>query len=123
MTYDYIGEYESNKTNAQIAATASEFFFSTNDDRNYLLKYQSSFNYLEIVNNSDEDIIVYFDGLATKYRRLFGKSIIVIKPEENIYFNTLKITNTSGANAITAGDLIIIARIMKPYATPVTIVR
>lgn len=115
MVKDYISKYESSATNAEIAASASETFFSSGNDRVNVQLHQQSFNYLEVINNNaSTNLEIYLDGLATRKRILFPKSVMVIKAEESIYFNTIKITNSSGAAAITAGEIQLLARIMKP---------
>lgn len=119
---DYLTRYEKHTTNAEIAASASATFFVGSDETQNKDKW-GSFNYLEIINDGDIDIKFQLDGLSTRERKLFGKSVVVIKAEENIFFNTLKITNTSGADAIAAGDINIVARIMSPIISPVVSIK
>ncbi len=114
MVRDFTAVYETHEANAEIAASASAFFFSSTNDKVQLQKHNQSFNYLEIINDSSIDIEVYLDGLASRKRLLFGKTAMIIKPEESIYFNTIKLTNTDGATAITAGQVQLIARALKP---------
>lgn len=114
MAKDFVNVYETNASNASIAADASEFFFSNEVDRQNTTKWQQSFNFLEIVNDSSINIEIYLDGLSTRKRVLFGKASIIIKPEENIFFNNVKLTNTSSTTAITAADITLNAAIMKP---------
>lgn len=104
--------FETSATNAEIAADASETIFITEDDKKATQKF-FSFNNLEIVNDSDEDILIDLDGLATRRRTLFGKSAIVIKAEQGIFFNNVKITNKSSATAIPAAAVNGIARIVR----------
>ena len=119
---DYISLYETYKENAQIAASGSETFFILAADRENKDKH-GSFNYLEVINDSNIDILILLDGLTTRTRKLFAKSIMIIKPEENIYYNTVKITNTDGANVIAVSLIRLIGRIMSPYSAPVIAIR
>ena len=107
--------HESSDTNAEIAASASQIFFTSDYDKQQLVKNQQSFNALEI-NNDDNTtpIDVYLDGLSSRKRRVFAKSSLVIAPEEGIYFNNVKVENTSGALAIAAGKIQLNARVLKP---------
>ena len=115
MVKDYISVYESHTTNTEIAISGSQTFFSNEISRGNMLKWKQSFNSLEIINNSTTDLNVYLDGKQIGRKRLlYGKVAFQIKPEEQLYFNTLVIENTSGATVITAGDLTIIARIEVP---------
>lgn len=106
--------YEENATNAQILATASEFFFSTNAAKQQIAKNSQCFNALEI-NNDDNSLVidVDLDGLSTRRRRVFAKSTLIIEPKDGIFFNTIKITNPDAANAIAAGKLRLNAAIKK----------
>lgn len=72
-----------------------------------------SFNYLEIINDSACEINVDLDGISTRRRKLFGKSVLVIKAEEGIYFNNIKITNNDAATTIQANEISGSARIGK----------
>lgn len=110
---DYISAYEVHTTNAEIAASASAYFFNAVSDKQNKDKH-GSFNYLEIINDGDISIKFQLDGLATRERELFGKSTIVMKAEESIFFDTLKVTNMDAVTAIAAGKLLFIARILKP---------
>lgn len=116
---DFKGVYQTSFTNAEIAASASESFLSNNEDRAQVAKAKQSFNALEIYNGSSEVVFILLDGLSSRKRRLLANSTLIIEPREQIYFNTIKITNESAANAITANDIQGIARIMKPISTPV----
>ena len=115
---DFKAVYEKHKTNAEIAASASEYFFIESDDVANKDRY-GSFSYLEIVNDSNIDIKIRLDGLGDRERKLFAKSSIVIDPKDSIFFNTVQLINTSSTTAITAADLNIIARIMQKITTPV----
>jgi hypothetical protein len=113
----YKSLYEVTDTNALIDVNpAYATFFDNLYNKQQNVFHKSSFNYLEVINNSNSDIIIALDNLATRQRRLFGKSIIVIKAEENIFFNTVQIINTDGVNQITAGDITATARIMLEVA-------
>lgn len=109
--------YSEGATNAQIAAggAAFETFFSNNFARAQIAKNQQSFNALEI-NNDDNAVVidVDFDGLSTRRRRIFAKGNFTILPEDGIFFNTVKVINTDGANALAANKLKLNARIVKP---------
>lgn len=116
---DFIGKHEADFTNAEIAASASEHFLSSEYNRSQMTKVGQSFNFLEVVNNSSNTINIDLDGLSTRRRVLFGNSALVIQPEEQIFFNTIKITNTSSSSAISAAGIVGIARVMKKILTPV----
>lgn len=104
--------YETSATNASIAASASESFLISTIDQEGKLQW-GSFSYLEIVNDDVQTLDIDLDNLSTRRRRLFGKSTLVIKPSEGIFFNTLKITNTSSTTAVGAANIKIIARIVR----------
>lgn len=113
----WINKYEEGATNAEIAAGGSnfEFFFSTNNAKQQISLNQSSFNTLELNNDSSNCVIdVDLDGLTTRRRRIAAKGNLSIAPEDGIFFNNVKVTNTSAANAIAAGELKINAAIKKP---------
>jgi len=114
MVRDFTAVYEKHTANAEIAASGNAIYFSDTEDKVQLQKANQSFNYLEIINDSSIVIEVYLDGLATRKRLLFGKTALIMKPEESIYFNTVKLTNTDAASAITAGEVQLIARALKP---------
>lgn len=107
--------YESHEANAEIAASSSATYFTSNNDKQQLIKFGQSFNALEI-NNNDNSIVVnvYLDGLATRKRVLFAKSSLVIEPEEGIFFNSVKIENTDAANALAAAKIQLNARALIP---------
>lgn len=107
--------YEESVTNAEITAGNSEFFFSDDFTKQQIAKNQQSFNALEINNDSNNIVIdLDLDGLSTRRRRIFAKGNFSILPEDGIFFNTVKITNTDGANNLNAGLLKLNARILKP---------
>lgn len=106
----YTSRYENGAQNASIAASASETFFSGALDKAACSQW-GSFNYLEIVNNSNNDIAVELDGLSSRRRILFARSAMVIKIEEGTYWNNVKLTNLSSTTAITAGDVALQAKI------------
>lgn len=107
--------YESHYTNSQINASAKEAFFSGNNDKVAVQRYQQSFNFLEIVNDSSIRVNLYLDGKQVgRTRYLFGKNQVVILPEEELYFNMIELENSSSTTAINAGDIRVIGRIMKP---------
>lgn len=113
MVY-YKTEYQENAQNSEILASANQTFFSSENTRANLSKNGQSFNALEIVNNSNSVVIkVLLDGLTEKTRIVFAKSNLVINAEDNIFFNTIKIENTSAIDKIIAGDIVINARIVK----------
>lgn len=116
---DFISKHETSFTNAQINASSSENFLSSENNRAQTTKNGQSFNFLEIVNASSNTIQIDLDGLSTRRRVLFGNAALVILPEEEIFFNTVKITNASASTAISASAITGIARIMKRVLTPV----
>ena len=103
---------ESRDENAEIAASASETFFGGAVDSQKRTK-DGSYNELEIINNSDIPVEFALDGLSDRKRKLFGKATVTIEAKDNIYFDTVKITNTSSTTAIDAADVTAIARILK----------
>ena len=106
--------YEESATNAEIAATASATYFSTDAAKQQISKNQQCFNSLELNNDSNNVVIdVDLDGLSTRRRRIFAKSSWTIEPEDGIFFNTIKITNTDAANALAANAVKLNARIVK----------
>jgi len=106
--------YEESATNAQINATLSETFFSTANAKQQITKFQQCFNALEI-NNDDNAIVIDLDldGLSTRRRRIFAKGNFSILPEDGIFFNNIRITNTDAANNLAAGKVKINARILR----------
>lgn len=104
--------YESGAQNASIAASASETFFSASLDKAATSQH-GSFNYLEIVNNSNNDVQVLLDNLTARRRTLFARSAMVIKIEEGTYWNTVQLVNLSSTTAITAGDIQLQAKIAR----------
>lgn len=114
---NWISVYEEAATNAQINSGGTNFetFLSNNNARANMLRHQQSFNSLEINNDSSNCVLdIDLDGLSTRRRRLFAKTSLIIEPKDGIFFNTIKVINTSAANNLTAGDLKINARIVKP---------
>lgn len=113
MVKDFIAVFEKHTSNSgAVAQNGKVTLFSDADSQQAKAQY-NSFNYLEIVNDSDNDLNLYFDGLATRKRKLFGKSSLVIDAEDNIYFNNLQIENPE-AVAVAIGELNAVGRIMKP---------
>lgn len=108
-----IALYESSATNAQINASSAETFFAAANDKQHQIKNNQSFNNLEIVNDSSNDLTIDLDGLSTRRRTLFAKSALVIKAEQGIFFTNLKITNKSSTAAVSASAINLIARIVK----------
>lgn len=107
--------HEKSETNAEIAASASEIFFTALFDKQQLVKIGQSFNSLEINNDSNTIVIdVTLDGLESRKRRVFAKGNFTILPEDGLFFNSVKITNTDAANAIPAGTIKLNARALKP---------
>lgn len=112
QTFDSL--YETSATNSAINAAASEFFFSTNFDKQSIQKIGQSFNSLEINNDdSTTDLDIDLDGLATRRRRIFAKTSFFIGPEEGVFFNTVKVTNVHASSATGAGKVKLNARILK----------
>jgi len=103
--------YEAGVQNGAISSSASAFFFTRGVDLENKQKY-GSFNNLEIVNNSTNTLALDLDGQTTRRRVLFGKASIVIKPDQNIFFDTIKLTDLTGAN-IDADTIALIARIVR----------
>jgi len=107
--------YEEGATNAEILAGASETFFATNNAKQQIAKNKQCFNSLEINNDSNTIVIdIDLDGLSSRRRRLFAKGNLSILPEDGIFFNNVKITNTDGANALSANSIKLNARMLKP---------
>lgn len=104
--------YEAGVQNASIAASGSEIFFSRQIDKEATQKY-GSFNNVEIVNDSAQTIKIELDGLSTRARILFAKSTLVIKAEQGIYYNNIKVTNQSSTTAIGANEVFLIGRIVR----------
>lgn len=113
MTNEQKAVYEAGATNAEIAAAGYMIYFSGDADQAAKERFNQSFNSLEIVNDSDITLILELDNLTTRKRKLFAKSTLVFNAEEGTYFNTLKVTNTSATTAIAAGELNMIARIVR----------
>lgn len=108
--------YEESATNAEIAAggTAFEDFFSSAAAKDNIAKHKQSFNALEINNDSTEVLHIQLDNLSTRQRTLFSKSSITINPEDGIFFNSVRVVNTDTANAVSASEVRLNARILKP---------
>lgn len=108
--------YEEGATNAEIAAggTASETFFSSNSAKQQIALKGQSFNKLEINNNSNACVLaVDLDGLSTRRRLINPKNSLVIAPEDNIFFNVVKVTNTSAGTAVAATEVVLNAGMSK----------
>lgn len=116
---DFESKFEVNFTNAEIAASGSENFLSNNYNRGQQILNNQSFNYLEIINSSGNTIFIDLDGLSSRRRILFANASIVISPQEEIFFNMVKITNQSSSAVIAASSINGTARIMKRILTPV----
>lgn len=115
---DYTNVHEDSATNGgAISAGASEFFFSSENNRAQMLLHQQSFNSVEIINDSSVVVDIDFDApagdTASKRRRIFAKASLVLEPKDNVYFSTIKVTNRDGATAIAQDELKMVARIMK----------
>ena len=116
---DFKTNYETTVQNDEILASASQSFFNTSAD--YQAKSQfGSFNYLEVINDSLYPIWIDLDGLKTRRRILFPQSALIIKSEENIYFQNVLITNKDSGNAIGASLINVSARIQEVVKTVVT---
>lgn len=107
-----IANYENGAQNAEIPISGSEIFFSLNADMAAKSQF-GSFNNLEIVNDSANDLFIDLDGLTTRRRTLFAKSTMVIKAEQGIYFNNVKVTNKSAAAVVSASAISLLARIVR----------
>ena len=81
MAVDYTSVYEKHDINAEIAigVTKNEIFFANDTDDKANKARHGSFNYLEIINDGATDITFRMDNLASRERKLFAKSVIVIK--------------------------------------------
>ena len=113
MAKDYITKYENSATNAEIAISGSEIFFSSEATRQAITKHKQNFNYLEIINDDDKNLKIRLDGLTTRERILFAKAGMVIKADDDIYFSTLEVINTSGSVVVAAGKIRLNIRIME----------
>jgi len=103
--------YETTQQNsAQILASGVLTFLSTEADKAQTSQW-GSFSYLEVINDSGVEIKIDLDGLTTRRRTLFGKSVLIIKTEEGLFFNNVKITNADGATAVAANEITVSARI------------
>lgn len=106
-----LARYEAGYTNESIAASGSETFFISALDQAAKSQFKS-FNNLEVVNDSTIDLFIDLDGLSIRRRKLFAKSTIVIKAEQGIFWDTIKITNTSSTTAVDASTLNLTGRIV-----------
>lgn len=120
---DYITKHQDNFANAEIAASGSETFLSSENNRAQFIKNNQNFNSLLVVNNGANTINIDLDGLTTRRYVLFGNSTLIINPEDEIFFNNVKVTNTSTTSVITAAALNGYARLMKKVLTPVVSVK
>jgi len=117
---DYVTVFEANtQENAEIPASGSEIFLSTEFNRSQMEKFIQSFNALEIVNEDSKTIFLQLDNLVTRRRKIKGNSTFVIEPENEIYFNTVEIVESLGVSVIPANNVLIKARIAKQVLTPV----
>ena len=94
--------YTQNDSNAEITAGASERFLVSEQKRN---EYGSA-NSLIITSADDTRAKIYLDetkviGVLQPY------GSFIIKPEDGIYFDGIKIENLSGADSIDATNLTI----------------
>jgi hypothetical protein len=120
---DFITQYETYGSNQAIIATASETFFSSSTDLSNKSKYNSSFNYLEVTNDSPYKIYIDLDGLSTRRRVLFPQAALIIRADENIYFDNVLITNPDAVNQIDADLVKLNARIQKQVTQIVQLAR
>jgi hypothetical protein len=110
----WTSKYEESTANAEILASASEIFFSTDSAKQQISKHQQSFNNLEINNDDNASVLgVDLDGLISRRRLLYPKSSLSITGEDGIFFNNVKITNL-GAGAVAINKIRLNARISTP---------
>lgn len=109
--------YETNVSNGSstIAPSASLGLLNADTDMAGKSLY-GSFNYLELINDSNCELNIDLDGLSTRRRKLFAKSVIVIRAEEGVFFNNILITNTDGAVTVAANEISGSARICRIIA-------
>lgn len=105
-----IGRYEATKSNAQITSGNSELFFIDKADQDARARW-GSFNNLEIVNDSASDVFVDLDGLSTRRKKLFARSTMVIKSDQGIFWDTIKLTEDS-SGTINADEIKLTGRIV-----------
>lgn len=104
--------FEVSAANAEILANANEFFFSSQNVRSQMLLHNQSMNHLEVNNNSGSVVAVDFDGDSNRRRIVQAKGNLVVEAGDNIFFNTIKVTELDAA-VIAASELRLNARIMK----------
>lgn len=84
---------------AAINASASAFFGNAETDAIKRQKYGSA-NSLIVTNNSTENILIYLDGLSSRVVAISyaNGGTVVLRPEDGIYFDFIKLENISATN-------------------------
>lgn len=97
--------FSENKKNAQIAASGSETFQPSADNRR---KY-TNMNRLLVDNASSYKSEIRLDGLNSRGKvfPLPSNTVMGIEPNDGINFNSVQIVNLDGSNAIAADDITI----------------
>lgn len=117
MADEWVTLHQAEATNQIMAAGASEFFFSNENNRSQMLKFGQSFNALEIINDGDEVLDLDLDAqgsdVASKRRRIFARGAGTIKPEEGTFFSVVKLTNRHATDSNSAGEVKLVASIKK----------
>jgi len=110
----FIEVYSNSGVNAEIAATASEFFGNTTSDRQAKLKY-GSFNTLLITSLSGQNCRITLDGNSSRIlAQLKGSGSCNIDAKDGIFFDFVQIQNLDAAAVISASDVTVRYGISKP---------
>jgi hypothetical protein len=104
--------YRNGTLNAQILSTGYEIFGITTTDAERKRRW-GSFNKCLIVNQSTQPLTIALDGLTDRTTLLPTTGSYEITPEEGLYFDFVKITN-SGTSTITASQISIQYAIVTP---------
>jgi len=89
---------ETHKTGA-INASASETLGADRASQVHRDRYGSS-NSLVLTSLADEDFHIFLDGVDARLAGiLYTRGSFIIKPEDGIFFNSVKLTNVSATNA------------------------
>jgi hypothetical protein len=91
------------ESNAEIAASASEIFGQDTASQEARTKF-GSFNSLTIFSKSDKQITVNLNDGNIYSFGLFANAAFQLEPEEGLFFDWVKITNSIGA-AVAASEL------------------
>jgi len=95
----YQEEYATSFSAGVINAAASETFNAAQTDLVKLDRYGSA-NSLILTSLADELFRVDLDGTTQRTIGILGiRGSLVIKPEDGIYFNSVKLTNLSATNS------------------------